>query len=91
MSTMYARDLHYSDDDNDNLPLMKKSMTTYANNLDCSDNNNDFFQCDANLKEEAKVIAEYMDTKKKAATNNGWRRGNLIICAPLKNKLHQHD
>ncbi len=54
----------------------KRVGSTYGNDLDYSDDDNDFLLSDEDLDEDAKVI-EYMDTRKKGS---GRRRGNLILC-----------
>jgi len=56
----------------------KRVASTYGNDLDYSDDDNDFLLSDEDLDLDAKCI-EYMDTKKKGS---GRRRGNLILGGP---------
>jgi hypothetical protein len=56
----------------------KRVASTNGNDLDYSDDNNDFLLSDEDLDLDAKCI-KYMDTKKKGS---GRRRGNLILGGP---------
>lgn len=63
----------------DSPPLKRRVNTTYANDLNYSDDDNDFLLCDDDVNDDAHDI-EYMETKKK--TSRYRRRGNLILGGP---------
>jgi hypothetical protein len=59
-------------------PFKQQVSSTYANDLNYSDDDDDFLLCDDNINDDAHDI-DYMDTKK---TLHGNRRGNLILGGP---------
>jgi hypothetical protein len=64
----------------DSPPFKQRVSSTYANDLNYSDDDNDFLLCDDDINDDAHDI-KYMDTKK---TSHGYRRGNLILGGPLQ-------
>jgi hypothetical protein len=68
--------------DDDQTTSKKKHRSSYANNLDYSDEDNNFLLNDDELNDDALMI-EYMDTKRKHSVNgNRQRHGNLILGGP---------
>jgi hypothetical protein len=67
-------------EDADDNSSNKKHRSTYANDLDYSDEDNDFLLNDKELNDDALMI-EYMGTKRRSkSTHRG--RGNLILGGP---------
>jgi hypothetical protein len=62
----------------DSPPSKQQVSSTYANDLNYSDDDNDFLLCDDDINNHAHDI-EYMDTKEKTLR---YRRGNLILGGP---------